>query len=215
MIWTQGISRRHWALVKCGLLGAAVTMFAVAYGAGLSWWYAPLSHIDVRESRFTEVFFDLQGVAPVGYTLFAVALGVLAGTVVPKTLPATALTLAGFISTRALVALLARPHYQHPTVTDQILGAGTTTVPDGSWLLSSDVRQPDGTVVTTGSIRCPTGNTSCPADTGLGLQPGAYNHHVLQPADRYLTFQLIEAGLFTALAALLLWLAVRRIRRIA
>jgi hypothetical protein len=36
-----------------------------------------------------------------------------------------------------------------------------------------------------------------------------------QPADRFWAFQGIETGIFVALAVLLLYLAIRRIRRIA
>jgi hypothetical protein len=36
-----------------------------------------------------------------------------------------------------------------------------------------------------------------------------------QPADRFWPFQHIEAGIFTALAVLLLLLAIWRVRRIA
>jgi hypothetical protein len=214
MIWTQGISRRHWVLVKCGLLGGAVTVFALVYGLGMSWWYRPLGQVDVRQTRFTEVFFDMQGVAPVGYTLFAVALGVYAGTALPKVLPAMAVTLAGFVGVRAAVALLARPHYMTPEVTDQLIPGGTGGQGNlaGSWVLAKEVRQADGTFVTSGTVRCPLPD-DCAASAGL--LPGAYNHQVFQPADRFWAFQWIETGIFVALAALLLWLTVRRIRRIA
>ncbi len=214
MIWTQGISRRHWALVKCALLGSAVTVFALVYGLGMSWWYQPLSQVDVRQTRFTEVFFDMQGVAPVGYTLFVVALGVYAGTALPKVLPAMAVTLAGFVGVRVAVALLGRPHYMTPEVTDQLIEGGTGGQGNlaGSWVLAKEVRQADGTFVTSGTFRCPK-LEGCPADAGL--RPGAYNHQVFQPADRFWTFQWIETGVFVALAALLIWLTIRRIRRIA
>ena len=216
MIWTQGISRRHWALVKCALLGGAVTVFALVYGLGMSWWYQPLGALDVRQTRFTEVFFDMQGVAPVGYTLFAVALGVFAGTALPKVLPAMALTLAGFVGVRVAVALLGRPRYMTPEVADQVIVGGTGGQGDlaGGWVLAKEVRQADGTFVTSGTARCPRPD-GCAATAELGLRPGAYNHQVFQPGDRFWAFQWIETGVFVALAALLLWLTIRRIRRIA
>jgi hypothetical protein len=214
MIWTQGISRRHWTLVKCGLLGSAVTLFALIYGLGMSWWYEPLGQVDVRQTRFTEVFFDMQGLAPVGYTLFAVALGVFAGTALPKVLPAMAVTLAGFAGVRIAVALLGRPHYMTPEVADQLIEGGTGGQGSlaGSWVLAKEVRQADGSFVSSGTVRCPKAD-DCAAN--VGLRPGAYNHQVFQPGERFWTFQWIEAGVFVALAALLLWLTIRRIRRIA
>ena len=67
-------------------------------------------------------------------------------------------------------------------------------------------------------IMCPPGameakGRACGAE--LGLQPGAYNWQLYQPADRFWLFQGIETGIFVVLALLLLYLAVRRIRRIA
>ena len=38
LVWTQGVSRRHWALVKFGLVGAVTLIVAAVYGLGLSWW---------------------------------------------------------------------------------------------------------------------------------------------------------------------------------
>jgi hypothetical protein len=218
MIWTQGISRRHWALVKIGLLGGAVVAFALVYGLGMSWWYAPLGHIDFRQSRFTEIFFDLQGVAPVGYALFAVALGVFAGTALPKVLPAMAVTLAGFVGVRLAVALFARPHFMSPQSTTYLVDAPADARGDfaGDWVLSKSVHQADGTFVQSGLARCPPagGGVPCP-ETELGLRPGAYNYQLIQPADRFWAFQWIETGIFVALAALLIWFAIRRIRRLA
>jgi hypothetical protein len=219
MVWTQGISRRHWALVKVGLLGGAVVALAIVYGLGTSWWYEPLGHMDTRQSRFTEIFFDMQGVAPVGYALFAAALGVFVGTVLPKVLPAMAVTLAGFIGVRLALAVLARPRYLSPASGDHPVhgGSGAGNDAAGAWVLSSEVRQADGTFLRPGSIKCPPpgDRIPCPAEADLGLRPDAYNHQVFQPADRFWTFQWIETGIFVALAVLLVWLAIRRIRRIA
>ena len=46
----------------------------------MSWWAEPLTHIG-RADWFDVIVFDMGGVGPIGYTLFAVALGVFAGTV--------------------------------------------------------------------------------------------------------------------------------------
>jgi hypothetical protein len=212
MIWTQGISRRHWALTKVGLLGGAVTVLAVVYGLGIAWWYGPLGFV---ESRFDRIFFDVQGVAPVGYTLFAVALGIAAGAVVPKVVPAMAITLPVFIATRIAVAMYMRPRFvtpvtnNFPVIVDPASDVGSMRL--GSWLLNSDVRRPDGTFVTSGGAICPPAQaTEC-----LGsLSPDLHNHVVFQPADRFWPFQWIETGVFVALAALLVWVAIRRVRRL-
>lgn len=62
-------------------------------------------------TRFGYFFFDLQGPALVGYTLFAVALGMFAGALVKRTLPAMALTLTGYLVIRFAVEVLVRPNF--------------------------------------------------------------------------------------------------------
>ncbi|MFR9777384.1 transporter [Micromonospora sp. MS34] len=217
--WTQGVGRRHWALVKFGLVVAVTLTAAVCYGLGMSWWVDPLTHA-AREGRLGFIVFDLQGVAPIGYSLFAVALGVFAGTVWRRMLPAMTVTLVGFVGVRAAVAVLARPHYQPArTLTFPVTGDGPLAQGRGDWVLSSGVRDADGRMVAPDAqIMCPPGakgpgGGACGAE--LGIHPGAYNWQLYQPADRFWLFQGIETGIFVALAAALLYLALRRIRRIA
>ncbi|PWR05490.1 transporter [Micromonospora acroterricola] len=218
-VWTQGVGRTRWALVKFGLVGAAVVVLAVGYGLGMSWWVDPLTQA-AQEGRLGLIVFDLQGVVPIGYTLFAVALGIFAGTVWKRMLPAMGITLAGFIGVRAAVEILARPHYQPArTLTFPIEGAGEPQTERGGWILAQGVRNPDGTMVAEDTrIQCPPGGKGpegrvCGAE--LGIEPGAYNWQLYQPADRFWLFQGIETGVFVALALILLYLAVRRVRRIA
>ncbi|MGN9890159.1 transporter [Micromonospora sp. L31] len=218
-VWTQGVGRTRWALVKFGLVGAAVVVLAVCYGLGMSWWVEPLTQA-AHEGRLGVIVFDLQGIVPIGYTLFAVALGIFAGTVWKRMLPAMGITLAGFIGVRAAVAVLARPHYQPArTLTFPIEGVTEAAMRRGDWILSEGIRNPDGTMMAEDTrIMCPPGaaeakGRACGEE--LGLQPGAYNWQLYQPADRFWLFQGIETGIFVALAALLLYLAVRRLRRIA
>ncbi|MDG4759033.1 transporter [Micromonospora sp. WMMD710] len=218
-VWTQGVGRTRWALVKFGLVGGAVVLLSVGYGLGMSWWVAPLTQA-AHEGRLGVIVFDLQGIVPIGYTLFAVALGIFAGTVWKRMLPAMGITLAGFIGVRAAIEMLARPHYQPArTRTFPIEGNGIPEGDRGNWILAAGIRNPDGTMVAENArIQCPPGGKgpdgrACGAE--LGLQPGAYNWELYQPADRFWLFQGIETGIFVALAVLLLYLAVRRVRRIA
>ncbi|WP_435207904.1 transporter [Micromonospora sp. bgisy143] len=218
-VWTQGVGRARWALVKFGLVGVGVVLVAALYGLGISWWVEPLTSA-AREGRLGLIVFDLQGIVPIGYTLFAVALGIFAGTVWKRMLPAMGITLAGFIGVRAAVEILARPHYQPArTQTFPIEGDGPADIGRGDWILTQGVRNPDGTMIAEDTrIQCPSGMKGpdgrvCGAE--LGVEPGAYNWQLYQPADRFWLFQSIETGIFVALAALLLYLAVRRVRRIA
>jgi ABC-type transport system involved in multi-copper enzyme maturation permease subunit len=201
LVWTQGVSRQHWALVKFALVGAATAAASTLYGLGLSWWAAPIS---LTGSRFGIVPFDMQGLVPIGYTLFAVALGIFAGTVWHKVLPAMAAALAGFVAVRITLTLLARPRYLPPltrTVPDQV---GAFNPNQGGWQLAREFRDADGNPIV------PDASGNMPFDPGNTFVWERY-----QPADRFWLFQGIETTIFVALAAVLVYLAVRRIRRIA
>jgi len=219
LVWTQGVSRQHWALVKFGLVGAATLTAGVVYGLGMSWWLTPLSQSG--QGRLDVFLFDMQGLVPVGYTLFAVALGIFAVTIWHKVLPAMAVTLVGFLGVRILLTTLARPHYLAARVlTFPVQGA--TLQPNqsvGDWILAIGVRDASGKLVQANAqVACPVGAEGPgggPCGARLGLGPGAYNWVLYQPADRFWAFQGIEAGIFIALAVLLIYLAIRRIRRIA
>jgi hypothetical protein len=219
LVWTQGVSRRHWALVKFGFVGTATLAIAVGYGLGMSWWLTPMARTGLAP-RFGPVAFDVQGVAPIGYTVFAVALGVFAGTVWRKVLPAMAVTLVGFLGVRIALTVLARPRFLPPrTLTYPVRSTGLqpNITPD-NWVVANGVRDASGKLVAANAeILCPPDaqgpGSGCGADLGIG--PGAYNWQLYQPGSRYWLFQGIETGIFVALAAVLLYLAVRRIRRIA
>ena len=76
------------------------------------------------------------------------------------------------------------------------------------------VERLDGGAPATGAGR-PGGGAPVGEARPGNAQPGAYNWQLYHPADRFWLFQGIETGIFVALAAVLLYLAVRRIRRIA
>jgi len=56
------------------------------------WWFGPFGQLGIHggQSRIQPNIFDVQGIAPIGYTLFAFALGTAAGTFIRRTVPAMA-----------------------------------------------------------------------------------------------------------------------------
>lgn len=210
LVWTQGLSRRRWALTKFAFVGATAVVISVVYGLGLSWWMAPLN---ITGSRLGFVSFDMQGVVPIGYTLFAVALGVFAGTFLHRVLPAMGATLGIFLAVRVAVAALARPRYMAAETRTYVEWLGVPA-DDGS---AAPVPEPSGTGHTVGDwmlarqIRDASGVVSNDefADTN------AYTWELFHPAERFWPFQTIETGIFVALALLLFALALRRVQRIS
>jgi hypothetical protein len=223
LVWTQGVSRRRWALAKIAVVGTSALVLASGYALLVAWWLEP---IGATAGRLTWLVFDLQGLVPVAYTLFAVALGVLIGTFARRSLPAMAFTLVGFIAARVVVTVLARPNFVTPKERRfPMVGGQGPRLTNNDWILSNGFYRADGTEIMAGSfVTCsdaPPGNElplrsaspTVPCDVASGYGAGAYNLEVYQPADRFWLFQYIEAGIFAALAVLLIVLAVYRIRR--
>jgi ABC-type transport system involved in multi-copper enzyme maturation permease subunit len=120
LAWTQSVGRLRWLLVKMGLVGLAAMVVAGGLSLMSTWWFSPLDK--VNQNRFSPAAFGLHGFVPAGYALFAFALGAAVGLVVRRTLPAMAITLAGFIAVRVVVAELIRPHFLSPVTTSLPLG---------------------------------------------------------------------------------------------
>jgi hypothetical protein len=209
LVWTQGVSRLRWLLVKLSLVAAGATVLAVAYAVLTSWWLTPLANADQFNGRFGFPYFDLYGITPVGYTLFALALGVCAGTLTRRTLPAMALTLGAFLATRIVVTVAARPRFQSPLrrqfpiITDL---APNRSV--GDWVLSDGIYDPGGRLVADNTVGI------CPVAEAEGCgSADRFNVWTYQPGSRLWLFQYVEAGVYLALAALLVAVAVYRLRR--
>jgi hypothetical protein len=210
MVWTQGVGRLRWAAVTFGLALAFTLAVAAAYAWLFTWWTAPLSRASAAQFAFPA--FDLVGVAPVAYTLFAVGLGILAGTVGRRLVPAMAILLVAFVTTRTVVGTLLRPHYAAPLeFTYPTTTPSETNNFSGVWVLQDEVRfAGGGTFMRGAAINC-AGGSSCVREPG---EPELYNWISYQPADRFWPFQYIEAAIFAGLALVLLVAAIRRLRKI-
>ena len=144
--WMQSVTRRRWLAVKIGWMLLAAAVWGGVISALVTWWSGP----DNAEQldAFNPGRFDIMGLVPVAYSLFAVALGIAAGAVTRRVLPAMAVTLAGFIAVRAVVALWLRPHYMSAVTVFYKATSGFT--PAGSfWQLSSGIIGPDGQPINT------------------------------------------------------------------
>ena len=107
--WMQSVTRKRWLTVKIGWMLLAAAVWGGVITALVTWWEGPNNAEQLN--GFDPGRFDIMGTVPVAYSLFALALGIAAGALLRRTLPAIAVTLAGFIAVRALITLLLRPHY--------------------------------------------------------------------------------------------------------
>ena len=225
--WMQGITRARWLTVKAGWLLLA----AAAWGAGIAalttWWASPTNA--EHGSEFYPGRFDVLYLVPVAYAVFAMALGICAGALIRRTVPAMAVTLGGFIAARVAVTLWLRPHYLSPVTAVRDLTA-QIKLTGSYWLITQGARNPAGLLMAgpqdqTAAFGVPV--SSLPrACTGLANPTGGVTSScqaaltgfrsfvTYQPASRFWPFQGIETGVFMALAAILLAVtAVALIRR--
>jgi ABC-2 family transporter len=124
LAWTQSVSRTRWLLVKLGLVGLASFLVAGLLSLMVNWWSSPLD--SASPDRFGAGNFAVHGFVAGGYALFAFALGVTAGLILRRTLPAMAVTLAGFIAARFVVTDWVRAHYMSPVTLTQKLSPKNT-----------------------------------------------------------------------------------------
>ena len=106
LAWTQSVSRMRWITTKLALVLAVTATATLALGLLAAWSFQPL--IPVLGNRFRGGWFDVQGVIPAAYMLFALALGACIGAVWRKTIPAMAATIVGYAAVRIPIHNLRR-----------------------------------------------------------------------------------------------------------
>jgi hypothetical protein len=169
-------------------------VFGAAMTALITWYRAPMDRIT---GRFLANIYDFEGLVLTAYILCAFGFAVLAGLLIRRSIPAMVAAFIPWLAIRLVVEFVLRPHFEAPLVFHQVCpqngqcfgGAGLGFLPAvtghiGDWVLG----QPAG--------------------------PAGINSYLYQPADRFWTFQSIEAGIFVALTAVALgatiWLLHRR-----
>jgi hypothetical protein len=201
LAWTQSVTRTRWLAVKLGVVGLASAAVAGLLSLMLGAW----STAAINQDRFGTAMFGERGVAPIGYVAFGLALGVSAGLLIGRTLPAMATTLVAFVAARIVVQNWVRPHFAAPLTLSQELsgqnGAPLRANP-GAWVVSNNFLDTAGHVAN--NIRCGPDARACMAQY----------HQVItyQPASRYWAFQSYETLVFAAFALALIGLCFWWIR---
>jgi hypothetical protein len=220
LAWTQSVSRTRWLAVKLGVFALAGIALTGLLSLMVTWWSSPLDR--VRMTPFST--FDWRDVVPLGYAAFAVALGVAAGLLLRRTVPAMAATLALFVAARVGFDHFVRSHLLAPArltlPLDSSSPAFTGLSPGGLTLLPTPASVPGGWLYSTG-IADRSGHALTPQDVSRtcpvlvhNLNPGISQmrhcieklgqtyHEVVsyQPGSHYWPLQWYELALYLGAA---------------
>lgn len=180
--WTQGVTRRRWVLTNLAWAFLAAAAWGGALAALFTWWRGPSNAL---ESPVKFIYFDVQGVTPIAYTVFAIVLGIAAGALFRRVVPAIMTALIVFIAVRIATALYLRPLFAVTKNVPPLAGP-----PPLSYSLGQDILP--GTAGPT--TACANGSLSCLAAHGY------HNHITYLPASSFWPVQGIESGMFLVLA---------------
>jgi ABC-type transport system involved in multi-copper enzyme maturation permease subunit len=231
LAWTQGVTRTRWLNIKLGI-GVAASMIVVGLlSLIVTWWSMLLDQVSM--DPFSPLGFGVRDITPVGYAAFGFVLGVTAGLLLRRSVPAMVATLVGFVAVREAVTYWVRPNLVAPLHTSiaissssplsvgsvngqVIVTALTTGIDPNAWVYSSKIVDQTGHSPTTAFL-----NRACPfGANGLNLQHcisaiAAKFHEVItyQPASAYWAFQWYEAAIFLGLTVVLSGLCIWWIRR--
>ncbi|MFG2919540.1 hypothetical protein ACGF0D_42575 [Kitasatospora sp. NPDC048298] len=203
LIRAQSVGPIRWLAVRLAVPGLAVLALSGVIAVLMTWvWWTDIVHGPVAfDPPFQFFTYPALGLAPIAWSLFALALGVLVGQLVRRTVPAMLLTGALVAATHGLVAWARASFY--PAV-DQVAAVGTAH-PTNAWLLERGVILSDGSRISTSVCSFTfSDRKDCRGATASWLR-----YH---PADHLVPIQLVEAGILLALTALLLTAVFRRIR---
>ena len=118
LAWNQSITRTRWLAVKLTLTGLGAMALTEGLSLMQAWWAAPIGRAvghgaggsNLAMGRFSSLVFATHGITPLGYAAFAFTLGVTAGALIRRTVPAMAVTLAIFAAVQIAMPLWIRPH---------------------------------------------------------------------------------------------------------
>jgi hypothetical protein len=224
--WTQGVGRWRWTLAKLVGLGVVTAAAAGALSILMSWYYEPYFSTSPQAMSLSKEFpaspfapglFALRGVTFGAWTLAAFAIGVLAGILIRRVVPAIVATLAAYTALAFAAGGFLREHYLTPLVAD------STSVPASAWIISQQWirggRPVSQSVIDQVLQKGPQpvfgkGGVPQSFDTMQYLAQHGYTQLVTyQPASRFWPFQWIEGGWLLALSLLLIAVTVWLVRR--
>jgi hypothetical protein len=222
LAWTQTITRTRWLATKLALAGLTAIAVSLGFSLMFGWWTAPIgqaarlatdSAFPLGMGPFSLLAFDAHGIVPLGYAAFAFTLGVTAGLLLRRTIPAMALTLAIFAAVQVAMPLAVRPHLfpaDHTTVAVTSVDATAHTSGNGSFSLGVRelTSQPGAWILSAHAVNAagqPVSNI--PACAGQAQQTqnclasqGVRIGVTYQPTSRYWAIQWTETAIYLVIA---------------
>jgi hypothetical protein len=225
LAWNQSVTRTRWLATKLAIIGAA----SAATVGLLSWAVTTWAHRidDATGDRITPWLYAARGVVPIGYAVFGFVLGVTAGMLIRRAVPAMAVTLGVYIAAVAAMQLWIREHLTSPVhatpafdlakLSGLGLGSdGTLRVfaqgPDNAWVLSNHVVTSTGGVITANPQYCSPSASPAACEQWLGTL-GLRQDLTYHPDSHFWSLQWAEAGIFLGIAVLLVGFCFWWIRR--
>jgi ABC-type transport system involved in multi-copper enzyme maturation permease subunit len=249
LAWSQSVTRSRWLAIKLTVGGLAAMAVTEALSLLFVWWAAPLGRAarlggsgnSLGTNQFNPLVFVTHGITPLGYAAFAFTLGVTAGALIRRTVPAMAVTLAIFAAVQIAMPLWIRPNLfpaSHTTVpiafNDTTLNLYTTSRHAFTFSLATDdglAGQPEAWIRSSGAADAaghPVSDVvppACsPAASGSGPGPALANcltsrgvriAVTYQPASRYWPLQWSETGIYLVLSLALAGYCFRRLSRLS
>ncbi|HXS63026.1 MAG TPA: ABC transporter permease subunit [Streptosporangiaceae bacterium] len=238
LAWSQSVSRSRWLLVKVAMLGLTAMAVAGLLSLMLYLWSQPAYKAGKYASahgpsglsitRLSPLLFGTNGIAPIGYAAFAFAVGLAAGVLIKRTLPAMAVTLAVLALVLVGWPALVRSHLIPPVHSTSILrgpniaglgisGSQKMTVfvgadKPGAWVISDQAVNAAGQQYAGRPPRAclsKSFNGCTKAILALGLKQAIS----YEPASRYWALQGSETGAYLLFAVALAGACTLRIRR--
>jgi hypothetical protein len=248
LAWTQSITRTRWLAVKLTVGGLAAMALTEGMSLMQAWWAAPIGRAVgygahngnglLFMGQFSLLVFATHGITPLGYAAFAFTLGVTAGALIGRTVPAMAIALAVFAVIQIAVPLWIRPHLfpaRHTfipvaSLENTSLSAGSVNgsnrftlgvqglvVPGqpGAWVLSSTTVNAAGRATSTAPAICFTSSVlnSNAGFVGCLASHGFQEGVSYQPASRYWAFQGDETAIYLAVTLAMAGYCFRRLNR--
>ena len=238
--WTQSVSPLRWITTKVVLIFAVIAAATLAISLLALWSLGPL--MQAFGGRFNSTWFDIQGIVPVACMLFALSVGVAAGALIRRTIPAMAITLLVYAAVRIPIHWI-RFHFA-PTATrtvnvplsDLLQNAGgspqddfTGTMLPGDWFLSGSVTDGSGTQLRANMNNLDILRNYCPdlsasrngpesltasSECMAKLQGLALHEKVTyQPDSHFWLIQTVESAVFLMAAAILIGVTIFAVTR--